>query len=244
MPQVKYNNQIITYTFLIKNHLKYHYISVDTERGVVLKGRRISKKRANQLILKKAKWILKKIEHLEAIITPDIGTGSIIPYFGINYPVEIIQQNEATSISIKLDHGKFSLTVNPADGDIQQQIRALIDYFYHKKSIIVVPPKVESWAMRTGLRYNQLKFRKKKTQWGSCTFQNNIILNTRAMKLSPELIDYLIVHELCHTKVKNHSKEFYAEVSKHLPEWKELNKKLKRSSVLPFPIFPINIYQH
>jgi len=63
-------------------------------------------------------------------------------------------------------------------------------------------------------------------RWGSCTSANNIILNLEAMKLPFTLIDYLIVHDLCHTKVKNHTKEFWAEISKHISNWKKLDTKM------------------
>ena len=63
-------------------------------------------------------------------------------------------------------------------------------------------------------------------RWGSCTPSNNIIINIDAIKLPFSLIDYLIVHELTHTKIKSHSKEFWAELSKHIPNWKELDEKM------------------
>jgi len=71
-----------------------------------------------------------------------------------------------------------------------------------------------------------LKIRKLEKRWGSCTVSNNIIINLESIKLPFSLIDYLIVHELVHTKVKNHSKEFWSELSKHIPNWKELDDKM------------------
>jgi len=62
--------------------------------------------------------------------------------------------------------------------------------------------------------------------WGSCLPSNNIIINVDAIKLPYSLIDYLIVHELVHTKIKSHSKEFWAELSKYMPNWKELDEKM------------------
>ncbi|WP_394701138.1 M48 family metallopeptidase [uncultured Draconibacterium sp.] len=60
---------------------------------------------------------------------------------------------------------------------------------------------------------------------GSCTPTNNILINIDAIKLPFSLIDYLIVHEFVHTQIKNHSKEFWAELSKHISNWKELDEK-------------------
>ncbi len=71
-----------------------------------------------------------------------------------------------------------------------------------------------------------LHFRKQTKRWGSCTPRNNIVINTEAVKLPYSLIDYLIIHELCLVRDKDHSKAFWAEVGKYLRNWKELDEKM------------------
>ena len=63
-------------------------------------------------------------------------------------------------------------------------------------------------------------------RWGSCTPGNIIHINIDAVRLPYTLIDYLVVHELVHTTHKNHSKDFWAELSKHLPNWKDLDEQM------------------
>jgi predicted metal-dependent hydrolase len=72
-----------------------------------------------------------------------------------------------------------------------------------------------------------LQFRKMSKRWGSCTGRNRIIINIEAIKLPFSLIDYLIVHELVHTKVKDHSKAYWALLSRHVRNWKTLDGKMK-----------------
>tara|TARA_R110000822_G_scaffold220604_2_gene354523 strand:- start:1135 stop:1344 length:210 start_codon:yes stop_codon:yes gene_type:complete len=62
--------------------------------------------------------------------------------------------------------------------------------------------------------------------WGSCTPSNDIIINIDSVKPHNSLIDYLLIDELVHTKIKSHSKDFWAELSKHIPNWKELDDKM------------------
>ena len=64
--------------------------------------------------------------------------------------------------------------------------------------------------------------------WGSCSEKNNINLNINLVRLTEELMDYVILHELVHLKVKNHSKQFWAELDKYVGNAKELDKKLKK----------------
>ncbi|MES2677814.1 MAG: M48 family metallopeptidase [Pseudomonadota bacterium] len=69
--------------------------------------------------------------------------------------------------------------------------------------------------------------RRQKTLWGSCSVENNISLNANLVFLKDELIDYVILHELVHTKVKNHSRKFWEELEKILPGSRALNRELK-----------------
>jgi len=114
----------------------------------------------------------------------------------------------------------------PEGKSSQPEIKEAFDSFLREKAKEKITPRVVRWSKETGLQYNELKFMKLDKRWGSCTPSNNIIINIDAVKLPFSLIDYLIVHELVHTKVKNHSKEFWAEVSRYIVNWKELDENM------------------
>ncbi|PIE79018.1 MAG: hypothetical protein CSA15_04890 [Candidatus Delongbacteria bacterium] len=69
--------------------------------------------------------------------------------------------------------------------------------------------RVAFLANKHGFEYGKLSFRNQKTRWGSCSYKNNISLNIQLMRLPLHLVDYVIIHELCHTVHKNHSKQFW-----------------------------------
>lgn len=83
-----------------------------------------------------------------------------------------------------------------------------------------------------GLSYNKLKFSDAKKRWGSCSNQKSINLNWRLIMTPPEVIDYVIVHELVHTVELNHSKRFWEIVSKIIPDFKQSIKWLKENEFL------------
>lgn len=153
-----------------------------------------------------------------------IVTGSRLPYLGRTYYVHLITQQTVKSPVVSFNHSAFKITV-PPESD-QKQISAAIQDFYKRKAVERLTRRVKKLAELHGLDYKQVSFRTMQKGWGSCTADNNIILNPNAMKLSYQLIDYLIIHELVHTKIKDHSKKFWSELAKHVPEWKRFDEKI------------------
>lgn len=225
MPNVQYGNKTIDYTFQPKEGLKSHYISVQKDVGVILKGDPIPVEKAQAMILKKAHWILDKLQLVEAIGIDDIVTGSRVQYLGRKYYVEVFINNDLNVIEINFTESKFKVVV-PESLHTQEILKQAFETFFRDKAMEKIVPRVKKWSRKTGFEYNEVKIRKLDKRWGSCTASNNIVINIDAIKLPFSLIDYLIVHELVHIKIKNHSKEFWAEVSKHIPNWKELDAKM------------------
>lgn len=87
--------------------------------------------------------------------------------------------------------------------------------------------RLHELAERNGLAYNKVSIRNQRTRWGSCSSRNSISLNMNLARLPEELRDYVILHELVHTKHKNHSKKFWKEMDKLIGDAKGARKKLK-----------------
>ncbi|MEQ6166155.1 SprT family zinc-dependent metalloprotease [Ekhidna sp. MALMAid0563] len=225
MPKALYGGKVINYTIEEKDGLKSHYISVDKKDGVVLKGKSIEREKAERMILEKARWIINKLALVQAIEEGDIVTGARLPYLGRRYYVEVFEKEGITQPQIEFNESKFKFIVSSRDYD-QAHLKNLLQEFYKEKAIDKIAPRLRKWSKVTGLEFNELKFRFLEKRWGSCTDHNNIIINIDAIKLPYTLIDYLLVHELVHTKVKDHSKTFWAELSKHMPKWKELDDQM------------------
>lgn len=88
--------------------------------------------------------------------------------------------------------------------------------------------RVDYFAQAMQLKYNQVRFKKMKSRWGSCSSAGNISLNTELLKLPKECVDYVVVHELAHLVHMNHSKAFHELVAIYIADAKEIRAQLKR----------------
>jgi predicted metal-dependent hydrolase len=107
---------------------------------------------------------------------------------------------------------------------------ALLQTWLKRKANIVLVPWLERIANRTGLDYRRVTVRLQRSRWGSCSSRQHINLNARLLLVAPELVDYLLIHELCHTRELNHSRRFWSLVERHCPEYKDLDRKLNVAS--------------
>ena len=105
-----------------------------------------------------------------------------------------------------------------------EEIKKLAD-----KALQHIPKRVSYYAKQIGVTYGRITIRNQKTRWGSCSSKGNLNFNCLLMLTLPEVIDYVVVHELCHRKEMNHSGAFWAEVEKVLPDYKEQVKWLKEN---------------
>ncbi len=108
---------------------------------------------------------------------------------------------------------------------IKKQQALLSKVTYHdsatkEEAKALILPLVEKWAAIMIVTPTFIGFRKNRTRWGSCSGKNRLNFNTRLAKMHPDFVEYVVVHELAHIRHKNHSKDFWAEVEKFLPDYK------------------------
>lgn len=95
------------------------------------------------------------------------------------------------------------------------------------KAMQVIPPKVQKYAMEMGVHYGRITIRNQHTRWGSCSSKGNLNFNCLLMLCPDEVVDYVVVHELCHRIEMNHSKKFWALVAQTMPDYKIKKQWLK-----------------
>ena len=131
--------------------------------------------------------------------------------------IEKIREQEANKKEIQGESVESEYLTN-------EEIKKLAD-----KALQHIPKRVSYFAKQIGVTYGKITIRNQKTRWGSCSSKGNLNFNCLLMLTPPEVIDYVIVHELCHRKEMNHSGTFWAEVEKVIPDYKEQVKWLKEN---------------
>ena len=91
----------------------------------------------------------------------------------------------------------------------------------------VIPARTAEWARQVGVTYGRVTVKKQKTLWGSCSAKGNLNFNCLLLRCPEDVMDYVIVHELCHRKELNHSRRFWEEVERLLPAYRTPLKWLK-----------------
>ena len=231
MPEIKFGDQVIKFEFEINNGLKHHYLRINADKTVVVKGRKISLKEAEFIILKKAKWILSKQELVKDIATTSYKNGMSIPFMGKNLIVQIVFEKKKNYVGKIVGTAVVFSVPEEYKERATEALPKLVENFYRYQSQQIIPDKLAYWSKFTGFKYTDLKFKKLKSKWGSCSSTNAITINIFALKLKIELIDYLLIHELCHVKEKNHKQGFWREVARFLPNYKILDKEIRHTKI-------------
>lgn len=108
-----------------------------------------------------------------------------------------------------------------------EHIRKTVNRALKKEASHLLPHKVKELSARTELQYTDLIFKHLKGRWGSCSSERVLTFNVLLMQLPWHLIEYVIVHELCHTTHMNHSQDFWSLVERHYPDYKQARNELR-----------------
>jgi predicted metal-dependent hydrolase len=166
----------------------------------------------------------KRARRLNISVKPFTGARVAIPY-GLSFErAEKIAMSKAGWIKRQLDKIK---AIEKRQATISHDVPEIDRTLAREK----LTRRLNELASLYGFAYNRVFIRNQKTRWGSCSAKNNINLNMNLLRLPPELIDYVILHELVHTREKNHSKVFWAELNKLVGDAGKLKSRLREYSL-------------
>lgn len=137
---------------------------------------------------------------------------------------------------ILTERWEFIMSAKKRYGKLRQKYPDLFNFSEEhyrknrKRAEELIKSKVNYYCRHYDFEYNRISIRNQKTRWGSCSNQGNLNFSYRLMFLIPEEQDYIVVHELCHLKEQNHSRDFWALVEEILPEYKNAHKSIRNKS--------------
>ena len=177
-----------------------------------------------RFIMEKRDWIEKKLheasERVNKKVLKNFVPGEKFYYLGDKYPLEIVKSQ---SPKLKFNNGFYL-----ADGNAGVA-KSIFIKWYKRQAKLNIPKRVQWYGNIHELDYKKIKITSASRRWGSCTTQGNINFTWKLILLPIKIVDYVVAHELAHLKQHNHSKKFWAEVEKMLPDYKERRKWLKKN---------------
>jgi hypothetical protein len=195
-------------------------------RLVVRAPLRMSRKAILQLVEQKKDWIIAKQQQMQKNpphAPKQYANGESFWLLGKTYPLEIVAQN---SPALSLE-GHFRLSSRALDKAPQ-----VFKRWYQQQAQRVLAERAALYAARHGFVYQKIKITSARTRWGSCSAKGTLSFTWRLVMAPLPVIDYVVVHELVHLQVKNHSKEFWRRVEMLMPDYRQHIQWLKTNGRL------------
>ncbi|WP_419785851.1 M48 family metallopeptidase [Pseudodesulfovibrio sp.] len=218
----------------VKEHPRARRILVKLVPGkglVVVIPRGYRKTAVKEILDEKRSWI----EHTRDALAergidlsgqlPDPPTRIEFRASGRTHTVDYLDRPGRTTVTTNAD----KLLVRGPATDTAAQIHAL-QAFTVKRAREFALPRLDALSRRLSLPYSALRMRRQRTRWGSCSARGTISLNAKLLFLPPELVDQLLLHELCHTRHLNHSPAYWALVKRHQPDFERLEHQLSHAA--------------
>lgn len=188
-------------------------------------------KEIRKFVTQRADWVLKVWKKLDKLLPQhqqDYSRGAVFMYQGETIRLEFSKGPYQT---VQLHDGLLLLT--SPDLPSEETVRRMITHWYRKQAVEIVKERsIECHRLMQaeGIPLPPITIRSMKTRWGSYSYQTKrISLNLNLIKAPPACLDYIIIHELCHIKVRHHGADFWIMVSRYVPDHLTLRKQLKIS---------------
>jgi predicted metal-dependent hydrolase len=227
-------NQKFPYTLRISEKAKHVRFQVSVEKGLeIVVPKRFSTSRVPSLVQKNSRWIERAFRKAESLRGPmDLGLDWVLPreisLTALNLTWKVVPCRDDMKSVMVSEAPSATLLVHGSTNDAVACQAALKAWLTRAAKEHLIP-----WLQRvsgeTGLRYSSASIRQQQTRWGSCSSRNVISLNARLLLLPAELVTYVLVHELCHTKQLNHSPKFWRLVEFHFGDYRRADRELRES---------------
>jgi predicted metal-dependent hydrolase len=174
-----------------------------------------------RFIEEKSDWIKRKQVRArkEAVRPHQFTDGETFWYQGKELPLRLVRDGRPGLVMMD---GAFRLAKSA-----QPRAGSVFEAWYKKQARAVLAERVDFFARKYGFEVSKIRISSARTRWGSCSRKGTLSFTWKLVMAPPEVVDYVVVHELCHLRVLNHSPSFWAQVEAILPDYKAKRKWLK-----------------
>ncbi len=218
LKKINLQHKEINYTLRYSSRAKYLRLQINgcNELEVVL-PRRYKHEKVEDFILQKKEWILKHLKEKQ-----------IAKYYFLGEEVSVLINYDLFLKKPHINYLNRKLTASIPSGYNSFTQDDIYNVWLKHKAKAYLPVRVKELSERTGFDYKKITIRSQKTRWGSCSTSGRLSFNYRLLRFRKEVIDYIIIHELCHLKEMNHSKKFWKIVEGFCPSYRELKIELRK----------------
>lgn len=205
---------------------------LQVEDGVVsiLVPKQVELERIETLLKDKQRWIKEKLYlHQQQQSAPkrEMLSGEAFPYLGRNYRLKI---QTGKLQAVKLRHGRLLITL-PKVMRQEHIVREMLTHWYRMQAELRFKEKVKRYASIVGVEPTDVSVKTFKSRWGSCNIKGEIQFHWKIIMAPHRIIDYVVVHELCHLKHHDHSPVFWKSVERIVPDYLECKTWLRAFGV-------------
>ncbi len=217
------------YTIIRSPRRRSVSIAVDSGAVTVRAPKRLSERRIKAFVESKSRWIILKLSEsrqreMEAP-RHRYAEGEAFRFQGSEFFLAIIHAPGRFSVSIKGDRMIMKIPENTPAEKMPEMLRK----WYVSTARAVFKERISFYSVAMGVEPAGISVRSQKRRWGSCSSGGNISLNWKLVTAPPEILDYVVAHELCHLMHRNHGPQFWALLTKHMPECRERRKWLREN---------------
>lgn len=188
--------------------------------------------RGEAFLAEKKEWVIKTLEKLRkrGTVKIPLQTGTLFSTRNLQYKVLPVKSDRVKvhfrpeEQSVVIGYPETASLEHP---EIREKIRLHLEGVLRYEAKRYLPDRTKELAEQLGYSYRKVTIKNNRTNWGSCSGLGNINLNLHLMRLPDRLIDYILVHELVHTKIPNHGPSFKLRLKSHFPDTAELDKAIK-----------------
>ena len=234
IPNVTYGTTKIEYSIKRSHQRNSAEVALDPELGVVVTcPNDLDENQVENLVIKKAPWILQKLKFTqEGVVKPSVReyiSGETYHYLGRRYRLKVVEDESISPYEVKLREGRFRIRVPPFSEENHRDVvvPSALRWWFNNKAERKLLERAKLYATKIGITPKKIVIKNQMKRWGSCTKDGVVHLNWRIIMAPMSVVDYVVVHELIHIDIDRHSNEFWKTLRAILPDYERRKEWLR-----------------